>query len=133
MENPAQFRVEINTEELGRIPHDRSLFLTHGQRHLPYKPETLANWFKDRCREAGVPGSLHGLRKAAATRLANAGATPDEIRAFLAHKTNKEGSTYTDKADRARLADSGMAKVQGAKDEQGLSNLRPKLDKGKPN
>lgn len=78
---------------------------------------------------AGVPGSLHGLRKAGATRLANEGATPDEIRTFLAHKTNKEGSTYTDKADRSRLANSGLAKVLAAQGWQKLSTLRPQLDK----
>ncbi|MBN2629091.1 MAG: tyrosine-type recombinase/integrase [Rhodobacteraceae bacterium] len=113
--------------ELQRLPADTLLFLTHGQGR-PYKPETLGNWFRDQCRAAGVPGSLHGLRKAGATRLANAGATPDEIRAFLAHATNKEGSTYTGKADRSRLADSGMAKLSGVKQEQNLSNIATTLD-----
>ena len=113
-------------EELARIPRDRLLFLTHGRDNRPYKPETLGNWFRDQCNAAGVPGSLHGLRKAGATRLANAGATPDEIRAFLAHETNAQGATYTKAADRARLGDSGMGK---------LSNLSEKLDKRgeKPN
>jgi len=114
--------------ELRLLPADTMLFLTHGKGR-PYKPETLGNWFRDQCRTAGVPGSLHGLRKAGATRLANAGATPDEIRAFLADGTNKEGSTYTGKADRARLADSGMAKLSGAKPERNLSNLATRLDK----
>ena len=113
--------------ELKFLAADTMLFLTHGKGR-PYKPETLGNWFRDQCRAAGVPGSLHGLRKAGATRLADAGATPDEIRAYLAHATNKEGSTYTGKADRARLADSGMAKLSGAKREQNLSNLAPILD-----
>ena len=115
--------MEALAEALATVSTDRLLFLTHGVRSLPYKPETLGNWFRDQCKAAGVPGSLHGLRKAGATRLANAGATPDEIRAFLAHATNKEGSTYTGKADRARLADSGLAKVLGAKSEQKLTNL----------
>ncbi|MCV2864566.1 tyrosine-type recombinase/integrase [Albidovulum sediminicola] len=101
------------------MPSDRLLFLTHtGDR--PYKPETLGNWFRDQCTAAGVPGSAHGLRKASATRLADNEATPDEIRGFLGHKTNKQGSTYTDKADRGRLADNALAKV---------SNLSDKLDK----
>ena len=86
----------------------------------PYTPETQGNGFRDQCNAAGVSGSLHGLRKAGATRLANAGATPDEIRAFLAHETNAQGATYTKAADRARLGDSGMEK---------LSNLSARLDK----
>ncbi|EYD76776.1 Mobile element protein [Rubellimicrobium mesophilum DSM 19309] len=117
-------------EELAQLPRDRMLFLTHGARGLPYKPETLGNWWQDRRREAGVPGSLHGLRKAGATRLANAGAGEREIMAFLAHATPKEGATYTKKADRARLADSGLAKLQDANPGRKLSTLRPKLDKG---
>lgn len=114
--------------ELAHVPKGQMLIVTHGA-GLPYKPETLGNWFRDQCKAAGVPGSLHGLRKAGATRLADVGATPDEIRSFLAHLTNKEGSTYTAKADRTRLAASGMAKLTRAKDEQNLSNLSNKLDK----
>ncbi len=109
-------------EELANIPRDRLLFITHGRDDRPYVPATLGNWFRVECNAAGVPGSLHGLRKAGATRLANAGATPDEIRAFLAHETNAQGATYTKAADRARLGDSGMAK---------LSNLPERLDKSK--
>ncbi len=120
-------------EELARLPRDRMLFLTHGARDLPYKPETLGNWWQDRRREAGVPGSLHGLRKAAATRLVNAGANEREIMAFLAHATPKEGATYTKKADRARLADIGLARLQDAKPGRKLSTLRLKLDKSRDN
>lgn len=114
-------------EELQNVPRDQLLFLTHGAGR-PYKPETLGNWFKDRCTEAKVPGTAHGLRKAGATRLANFGATPDEIRAFMAHKTNKEGATYTKKADRARLADSGLARWE-QNEHENVSNLSAKLDK----
>lgn len=115
-------------EELSHIPGDQLLFLTHNG-GVPYKPETLGNWFRDRCKEANVPGSAHGLRKAGATRLANFGATPDEIRAFMAHKTNKEGATYTRKADRARLADSGLAKLAEGNENENVSNLTGGLDK----
>jgi len=117
-------------DELCQLPADQMLFFTHGKDARPYKPDTLGNWFADQCRAAGLTGcSLHGLRKAGATRLANAGATPDEIRAYLAHKTNQEGVTYTKKADRARLADSGLARLSGVNPEQKLSNLFEKLDK----
>ena len=111
--------------ELEHVAPDVMLFLTHSGGR-PYAPETLGNWFRDQCRAAEVPGSAHGLRKAGATRLADHGATPDEIRAFLGHKTNKEGSTYTGKANRARLADSGLEKVKTA---GGLSNLPATLDR----
>lgn len=113
--------------ELDRLPRDQMLFVTHGQGR-PYTVESFGNWFKDQTRAAGLSHcSAHSVRKAGATRLANAGATPDEIRAYLAHKTNAEGATYTGKADRARLADSGLAKLAEAKSGTNVSNLSERL------
>ena len=63
-------------------------------------------------------------------RLANAGATADEIRTYISHATNNEGSTYTANADRAQLADSRLAKLDRAKSERIVSSHLPKLDKG---
>jgi integrase len=41
----------------------------------PFTAAGFGNWFRDRCKEAGLPHcSFHGLRKAAATRLIDAGA-----------------------------------------------------------
>lgn len=111
-------------EELAKLPADRLLFITQDKRPVGYKPETLGNWFHDRCAEAGVPGSLHGLRKAGATRLANAGASEWEIASYLAHKDTKLAAVYARKANRARLADSGFAKL-GA-----MSNAPGELDRG---
>lgn len=109
-------------EVLERLPRNRLLFITHS-RDLPYKPETFGNWFHECCVAAGMGHcSPHGLRKAGATRLANAGATEFEIMAFLGHKTPAEASTYTKKANRKTLADSGMAKLVSPKREQKLSN-----------
>lgn len=98
-------------EELANLPRDRMLFITQDAKPIGYKPETLGNWFRDRCVEAKVPGALHGLRKAGATRLADAGATGWEIASYLAHKDTKQADTYTKKANRAKLADSGFAKL----------------------
>ncbi|GAB5375010.1 MAG: hypothetical protein AcusKO_14720 [Acuticoccus sp.] len=113
-------------EELRHLPADRMLFITQDRKDAPYTPESLGNWFKDRCREAGVPGALHGLRKAGATRLANAGATEWEIASYLAHTDTSQASIYARKANRARLADSGFAKLAAMSN---VSNLNGKLDK----
>lgn len=110
-------------EELARVPTDRLLLITQDTRPVGYKPETLGNWFRDRCAEAKVPGSLHGLRKAGATRLADAGASNWEIASYLAHKDTKQADTYTKKADRSKLADSGFAKLQT------MSNFSAALDR----
>ncbi|MFN4158616.1 MAG: tyrosine-type recombinase/integrase [Gemmobacter sp.] len=109
--------------ELTNLPTDRLLFITQDRQPVGYKPETLGNWFRDRCAEAKVPGSLHGLRKAGATRLANAGASEWEIASYLAHEDTKQAATYTKKANRAKLADSGFAKLGS------VSNLSEKLDR----
>lgn len=110
-------------EELARLPTDRILLIVQDTHPVGYKPETLGNWFHDRCVEAKVPGSLHGLRKAGATRLADAGASNWEIASYLAHKDTKQADTYTKKANRSKLADSGFAKLGN------VSNHPAKLDK----
>jgi integrase len=109
--------------ELAHMPADQMLFITHSEHAKGYTTESLGNWFKDRCDEAGVPGRLHGLRKAGATRLADAGASEWEVASYLAHADTREASTYTKKANRAKLADSGFAKLAN------VSNLPSKLDR----
>ncbi len=49
-------------EELRHVPRDRLLFVTQDKSDKPYAVASLGNWFRDRCAEAKVPGSLHGLR-----------------------------------------------------------------------
>lgn len=109
--------------ELANVPTDRLLFIVQDDRAVGYKPETLGNWFRDRCAEAGVPGSLHGLRKAGATRLADATASEWEVAAFLAHSDTKQAAVYTKRANRSKLADSGFAKLGN------VSNYPTKLDR----
>ncbi|WP_206523238.1 MULTISPECIES: tyrosine-type recombinase/integrase [unclassified Mesorhizobium] len=113
---------------LALVPGDRLLFLTHtGDR--PYKPTTFGNWFHDQCVDADLPHcSSHGLRKAGATRLGDAGASELEIMAFLGHRTPDEARTYVKKFNRKRLGDTAMEKVSRAKREQDLSNPVEKLD-----
>lgn len=114
---------------LDPLPRDRLLFITHtGSR--PYKPASFGNWFHDQCVAAGIPHCApHGLRKAGATRLANAGGTEFEVMTFLGHSTPDEARTYVKKANRQKLGDSGMQKVERAKREQNLSNRIDRLDK----
>lgn len=119
--------------ELALLPRDVMVLVHHGA-GLPYKPETLGNWFKDQCKAAGLPHcTLHGIRKGQATAIADAGGTEFEVMSFLAHATPKEAATYTRRADRGRLADSGLSRLSGANPEQTLSNLGKRLDKSTPN
>lgn len=110
-------------EELERLPSEQQIFLAKDDLREPYKVTSFGNWFRDRCCEAGVPGSIHGLRKAGATRLADAGASDLEIASYLAHTDTTQASVYTRRANRSKLADSGFKKLEK------LSNSSGKLDR----
>lgn len=75
------------------------------ERGTPFTKESFGTWFKKVCREAGVPGSSHGLRKAGARRAAEAGATEAQLNALFGWAPgSRESATYTRTADNARLA-----------------------------
>lgn len=96
----------------------------------PFTPAGFGNWFRDRCNEAGLPQcSAHGLRKAAARRLAEAGCSNQQIKAVTGHRTDREVSRYTAAADQARLADQAMEAMEGAEREQKLANRSQRLAK----
>ncbi len=118
-------------EALRHVPKDRMQFVTQEKSDKPYAVASLGNWFRDRSAEANVPGSLHGLRKAGAMRLADAGATAWEIASCPAHSDTTQAAVYTKKADRAHLAENGFAKLGAGN----LSNLSDELDRngGKAN
>jgi integrase len=81
-------------------------------RGKPYVKESLGNAFKDACVAAGINGkSAHGLRKAAATRAAENGATVHELMAIFGWKNIRQAEVYTREADRKRLAAKAMSKL----------------------
>ncbi|WP_245409718.1 tyrosine-type recombinase/integrase [Pararhizobium haloflavum] len=79
----------------------------------PYGPDSFGNWFRDRCIEAGVPGRAHGLRKAAASRLAEIGCSDRQIMSITGHTTSKEIDRYTRSARQRVLAASAMDMLTG--------------------
>ena len=72
---------------------------------------SFGNEFAIACRAAGVLGSAHGVRKIAATRAANAGATVAELEAIFGWSGGKMAALYTRAADRSRLAKGAMHKL----------------------
>lgn len=114
--------------ELAALPRTQLMLLAHGPARKGYEPESLGNWFRERCDEAGLPHcSAHGLRKAGARRLAEHGATEFQIMAFLAHRTAREASRYVAAANRTKLATAAMATLRVAPD---LPNPSERLDNG---
>ncbi|MBK5933181.1 tyrosine-type recombinase/integrase [Rhodovulum imhoffii] len=103
--------------ELAHVASTQMVLIGHGDGQA-YRPESLGNWFRDRCVEAGLPHCTpHGLRKAGARRLAEHGATEWEVMAFLAHGTAKEASRYVAAANRAKLTTSGLARLRVKKEQ----------------
>jgi integrase len=71
----------------------------------PFTVNGFGNWFRERCNEAGLQHcSAHGLRKAAAARLADLGKSEHEIMAITGHQTSKEVTRYTKAARQKVLA-----------------------------
>ena len=69
--------------------------------------------------DMGLPHcSAHGLRKACATRLANAGCTPEQIKSITGYKTLSEVARYTKAADQERNAKQAMTNLLRSESEQ---------------
>jgi integrase len=78
----------------------------------PFTAAGFGNWYRDRCNEAGLKHcSFHGLRKAAASRLADVGCDALEIAAITGHASLKEVQRYTETRDRKRAAQRAMGKL----------------------
>jgi integrase len=77
----------------------------------PLTKESFGNLFRQACRQAGVPGSAHGVRKVAATRAAENGATVAELEAIFGWHGGRMASLYTRDADRVRLSKAAMHKL----------------------
>ena len=78
----------------------------------PYTSPGFGNWFRELCDTAGCPDvSAHGLRKAAARRLAEIGCTEHQIAAITGHASLSAVQRYTKAADRKRMAREAMAKL----------------------
>lgn len=115
-------------------PDLRAAIDAHGCDHLaflvtgagrPFSTGTgFYNWFRECSREAGVPDGLspHGLRKAAARRLAEAGCTAHQIMSITGHQTLAEVERYTREANKKSLASAAIIGLGRPKREQNREN-----------
>jgi integrase len=79
------------------LANDHLNFLMTAQ-GKPFSAAGFGNWFREVC------DAIHGLRKAAATRLADRGATTTELKAWFGWRTDSEAERYTRSADRKNAA-----------------------------
>jgi integrase len=92
----------------------------------PLTKESFGNLFAEACRKAGLKGkSAHGIRKIAATRAANSGATVAELEAIFGWRGDRMASLYTREADRRRLALGSMHKLASPENEKPTSIVAP--------
>jgi integrase len=104
-----------------------------GANARPLTKESFGNEFRAACKLAGVPGSAHGVRKIAATRAANNGATEAQLMAIFGWTDPKMAAHYTKSANRKRLAAEAMAKLNacGTSIPSPLHPVRAKQRKAK--
>lgn len=92
--------------------HERAILVTgYGK---PFTVKGLSNKMADAFDAAGLPKQCvtHGLRKAAARILAEAGCTVHEIAAITGHKSLSEVERYTKQADQLLLSRAANSKRQ---------------------
>jgi integrase len=77
----------------------------------PFRKESFGNAFSEAARMAGVKKSCHGLRKIAATRCAENGATVPQMNAIFGWSGARMALHYIEAADRRRLAAEAMDKL----------------------
>lgn len=116
--------VELLREALDAGPLGEVLVLENNQ-GTAYTAKGFYNMVKRACIAAGLPHcSAHGLRKAAARRLRDAGCPDEEGMAITGHKTVAMYRRYAGDSGNAARADSAMARTYGGK----VSNPPKKLD-----
>jgi integrase len=121
--------------EIPLLPDLQEVLAAHPAEHLtflttkmgrPFVANGFTCWFRDICREAGLPAGLsaHGLRKAACRRLAEAGCSANQIAAISGHATLREVARYTKAADQKRMAADAMRAIT-KKPETGTNTGKP--------
>lgn len=105
---------------LDHVPKNQMLFVPT-RSGVARSEKSASQWFAGKCDSADVPGTAHGLRKAAATRLADAGASEHQLMAVMGWKDPKEAAVYTREANRKRLAKSALDLISGQAENETVS------------
>jgi integrase len=99
------------------------------RRGTPWNKGALGTEFVAAAKAAGVVGkSAHGMRKAAATRAAENGATERELEAIFGWSGGRMATLYTKSANRSRLAAGAIGKLDRAETENRTSIPAPSAE-----
>lgn len=92
-----------------------SVTILTAPRGKPWTAQHLSREMGRELAERGLDGlNVHGLRKLAAGRLAEAGCSPHEIQAITGHTTLGMVELYTRGADQERMAEAAIVKLTNA-------------------
>src|SRR5262249_392045 len=111
---PIPITAELAAAINAAAPSEHVVFLLN-ERGKAFTARGFSKWFVKQCQRGRLRGrAAHGLRKAACRRLAEAGASANEIAAISGHASLREVERYTKAADQARLARNAMARTRTA-------------------
>lgn len=97
----------------------------------PFRKQAFGNAFAKACRAARLrKRSPHGLRKIAATRAAENGATVAQLEAIFGWSGGGMASLYTRSADRVRLAREAIGKLAKANEDRTKAPAPPSAGAG---
>lgn len=101
--------------ELARGEQGHMSLLTTS-RGKAFDPIYYGSWFADAIAAAGLPEDcvLHGLRKCAARKLAEAGCSEEEIKSVTGHATTRMVAHYVKDANKQRQASAAILKLENA-------------------
>jgi len=102
--------------EMDQWPRVAATILVNSQGR-PWQPDNMSAGLKYALDKLGFPAgwNVHGLRKLAATNLAEAGCSAHEIASITGHKSLKDISLYTASADQERMATAAIIRLQTRK------------------
>ena len=99
-----ELRRSIDAASRAGVTGDLTFLVT--SKGLPFTGNGFGNKMREWCDEAELTHcSAHGLRKAGARRMAEAGKSNPQIKSVTGHKTDKEVTTYVAAASQKRLAE----------------------------
>lgn len=112
-----EYRATKNNEELfialhpilkaslAKVKTGHMAFIVTPINGRPFKSAaSFGNWFGEVCREAGIVGRAHGVRKSMAQKLAERGGSNQELKALFGWNSDAMASLYTRRADRRKMA-----------------------------
>lgn len=100
--------------------------LAHSDRK-PWQPHNLSRAFANETNRLKMDGcTIHGLRKTAAAKLAEAGCTTRQIMAITGHASLSEVERYTREADQRQLASDAMERFIGPSFAVTIKSLKRK-------